>query len=415
MLVPFLLIYSLYKSQISKIKLMQIMKFLVLIVSLIIIISNLFKFSYGNYSDIPIKANFFEWFNPNSTYSYKDLASKGLFEFGNQIGAILILFLPFILYSVFKKSSLINIFTLLCNTFALFLLCTRVSVIGVIIVFIYSVFTFIFINILEKNKINLKAFVPILIVLSIYIIVLPNNPMFDRLTKRTKLLGDLCYDSVLSSSNNIKALNDFTENTSTDNTILDSSSSDEDMIKYIENTYKNKQLHEQFLFKSYPYKYDVEFWYEFLQNSIYLTTDYRYVERSMIERIITINNNPLDKLFGITNTRIQNIFNVEKDFVVQYYALGIIGLFIVLAPYFLFIIIFVFNTLKSKFKSLTILSSLSFITIIFLFGISYMSGNLLNSLSFTIYFASLFYLLRRQKKFIIKIALTCRELFFIYN
>ena len=391
------------------------MKFLVLIVSLIIIISNLFKFSYGNYSDIPIKANFFEWFNPNSTYSYKDLASKGLFEFGNQIGAILILFLPFILYSVFKKSSLINIFTLLCNTFAFFLLCTRVSVIGVIIVFIYSVFTFIFINILEKNKINLKAFVPILIVLSIYIIVLPNNPMFDRLTKRTKLLGDLCYDSVLSSSNNIKALNDFTENTSTDNTILDSSSSDEDMIKYIENTYKNKQLHEQFLFKSYPYKYDVEFWYEFLQNSIYLTTDYRYVERSMIERIITINNNPLDKLFGITNTRIQNIFNVEKDFVVQYYALGIIGLFIVLAPYFLFIIIFVFNTLKSKFKSLTILSSLSFITIIFLFGISYMSGNLLNSLSFTIYFASLFYLLRRQKKFIIKIALTCRVLFFIYN
>jgi hypothetical protein len=44
-----------------------------------------------------------------------------------------------------------------------------------------------------------------------------------------------------------------------------------------------------------------------------------------------------------------------------------------------------------------------------------MSGNLLNSLSFTIYFASLFYLLRRQKKFIIKIALTCRVLFFIYN
>ena len=93
------------------------------------------------------------------------------------------------------------------------------------------------------------------------------------------------------------------------------------MFQYIENNYENKQIHKQFIFENYPYKYDPEFWYEFLQEDISRTTDYRYIELSMIKRVVEINNNPLDKWLGITNTRLQNIFNIEKDFVVQYYAL----------------------------------------------------------------------------------------------
>lgn len=95
MISPFLLIYCLYKANLQIEKVLDIMKYLVLIIGLVIIISNLFVFSYGSYSDTTIKANFFKWFNFNSTYTYKDLASKGLFEYGNQIGAILILLLPF--------------------------------------------------------------------------------------------------------------------------------------------------------------------------------------------------------------------------------------------------------------------------------------------------------------------------------
>jgi len=70
MLSPILLIYCLYKSDISINKVLDIMKYLVLIIALVIVISNLFGFSYGSYSDIQIKANFFEWFNANSEYVY---------------------------------------------------------------------------------------------------------------------------------------------------------------------------------------------------------------------------------------------------------------------------------------------------------------------------------------------------------
>lgn len=168
------------------------------------------------------------------------------------------------------------------------------------------------------------------------------------------------------------------------------------MLQYIENNYENKQLNRQFLFANYPYQYDPEFWYNFLQNNISLTTDYRYIELSMIRRVIEINHNPMDKWFGITNTRLQNIFNIEKDFVVQYYALGIIGIILVFAPYFIIIGVFAYDTIKKKFKNLTVQNLLAGITIVFLFGISYMSGNLLNSLSFIIYFALPFVILQKR-------------------
>ena len=137
---------------------------------------------------------------------------------------------------------------------------------------------------------------------------------------------------------------------------------------------------------------------------------YRYIETSIIKRVVEINNNPMDIFFGITNVRLQNIFNIERDFVVQYYALGIIGTILVFAPYFILLGIFVYkyfiflhkqglfanadtNLNNKKFKNLNIINLLAAITIVFLFGIAYMSGNLLNSLSFTIYFTLAFCLL----------------------
>jgi len=136
------------------------------------------------------------------------------------------------------------------------------------------------------------------------------------------------------------------------------------------------------------------FWYNFLQNDITLTTDYRYIETSMIKRIVEINNNKGDKLFGITNTRLQNVFNIERDFVVQYYALGVIGIVLIFLPYLLILTKFAYESISKKLKNLDEVKLVSGITIMFVFCISYFSGNMLNSLGFTIYFTLCFYLLK---------------------
>lgn len=379
MISPFLLIYSLYKSELPRDRIIQVVKCIVLVISLLIIISNIFGFSYGTYSDITIKANFFEWFKHDSPYAYTDLASKGFFQYGNQTSAILIMFLPFMIYNVFKKFNFINYFTLICNTFALILLCTKVAVLGIAIAFIYSLFAFGFVHIIQKKKFDFKACIPILIVLILYGTLLPINPMFNRIDEQSTVIAE--FDK-------------------TDTPLLPSAETEvslEYMLNYIEGMHNEKKVPQQFLFENYPYQYDPEFWYNFLQQDISLTMDYRYTELSMIKRVVEINNNSMDKWFGITNTRLQNVFNIERDFIVQYYALGIIGIILIFAPYFIFILIFIYKTLKGKFKNLTLVNCLSAITIVFLFGTSYMSGNLLNALSFTIYFAICFYLLRRQR------------------
>ena len=390
---PFLLIYSLYKADLSIDTVLDVMKYLILIFGLVIVISNIFVFSYGSYSDTQIKANFFEWFNTDSSYTYYDLASKGLFEFGNQIAAILVMFLPFMIYNCYKKRSFINWFIACLNILSLILLCTKVSVLGIFVVLVYTIFAFGFISFVRKERFNIKKYVPIVALLIINCILLPFNPMFSRIQERDTVVEN--YNSGITNEPTEDVPNDMPSNkVEEDNIEVDSETLE--MIEYIEANYQAKMIPKQFIFDNYPYKYDPEFWYNFLQNDIWLTTDYRFIELSMIQRVIEINNNSMDKWFGINNTRLQNVFNIEKDFVVQYYALGIIGTILIFAPYFVLLGAFAYKTIRNKFKNLNMINLLAGITIVFLFGISYMTGNLLNSVSFTIYFAMCFYLIIKK-------------------
>lgn len=318
MLSPFLLIYCIYKAELSHETIINIMKSLILIIGLVIILSNIFVISYGSYSDSIIKANFFEWFNNNSKYTYKDLASKGLFEYGNQISAILIMFLPFSIYLFSKKHTALNFITLIVDIFALALLCTRVSVIGVFIVFIYTAFAYSFVYIVSKKRFNIKRVLPICLVLLVYSSLLPINPMFNRINERQTVIDTFKEEEKNQTSQD---LDDSHESITPSQEESDSDTNYIYKLNYINEHYLEKELHEQFFIENYPYQYDTDFWYDFLQKDISLTTNYRYVELCMVKRVVEINNNKMDKWFGITNTRLQNIFNIEKDFVVQYYAL----------------------------------------------------------------------------------------------
>ena len=390
MLTPFFLIYVLYKSNIKSEKIIKIINYIVIIIGTIIIVSNIFVFSYGSYSDQKIKANFFSWFT-NNDFTYQDLASKGLFEYANQIGAILLMFLPFSLFSFLNNKKLNNFVTLIINTLALFLLGTKVAVLGVVLVFIYTNFIYIFYKkLILKHPLDIKPFIVICSIFICYLLIIFNNPIFMRINE-TK--------TIATSSETI--INETQENTylnenSTSNIANNLSENTDDLITFIEQNYKDKQIKEEFITKSYPYKYDPEFWLAMFNEPLYNRVNYRFVEQSMIKRVFEINNNKYDKYFGITNARLQNIFNIERDFVVQYYALGIIGTILILFNYLILLVFYIYKVLKSKLKYLTIINLLAFISIIMAFGISYFSGNLLNSLSFTLYLALLYCLLLKE-------------------
>lgn len=379
MLSPFLLMYSLFKAHLSKDEIFLVLKSIVLEISLIIIISNLFLFSYGTYSDMKIKANIFEWFNLKSSYTYKDLSSKGLFEIGNQISAILLMFLPFIIILNINNKSKTNILTLFCNILALLILGTKVAVFGIFIVFIYTVLCY---AMLTKKPKNLIVLIPFFV---FYICLLPFNPAFSRISE-----NKLVIESSLDVSEQTA------ESTSTS---LEDNSLINDKVNYILQNYVQNNINENFIISRYPYQYDVDFWYDIVSSTNPLKSDYRFLEEEMVKRVIEINDNKLDCLFGITYTRVQNIFNIEKDFIMQYYSLGILGLVLVFAPYFIMLFIWIIKLFTTKFKKFDVLSTLSFATICMMLFIAYYSGNLLNSLGFSLYYAIIFIFLGKQISF----------------
>ena len=380
MITPYMLIYVLHSLKLSNKTSFTIVKVIILIMGGTIILSNIFVISYGSYSDTKIQGSFFSWFNKENTDTFKNLASKGFFEFANQISAVLLMFLPFSIYNTYKNLKISEILILSINLFSLMLLGTRVAVFGVVIVFMYTIIISLFeAKVLKKdsNK-TIKLILPISILI-VYIGLLPINPVFDRINEmnnqvdlQAKVVKETIADDLENQTEWIKE------------------SKEEQEIKYILNNYKEKQIYEQFIFHSYPYQYDTEFWLQIFEEDISLRTNYRYLEKEMIKRVVKINNNYFDKLFGITNTRIQNIFNIEQDFVMQYYALGIVGVFLIFLPYFLHVFYYAYINLRTKLSNCNTIDMVSFTTIIFTFCISYYSGNLLNSLSFSIYFSLLY-------------------------
>ena len=408
MLSPFLLIYTLLNLNIKFDKIKLIIYFICISVSLIIIISNLFLFSYSSYNDMPIKANFLSWFtNTGTGYSYDELLSKGLFKFANQISALLSMSLPLIIYFTIKKKKSIDIIALSLTILAMLIVGTRTAILSIPIIFTYVIFTFIVFYFIDKKKfIDKKSLSIFSIIFSLYIIIVVVHPIYNRYQLHRDIVEtsssinidninkSIFSDNESSESNNININNQdniISEDIMAENNNYTANAGE--IINFISENYKTFRIHDQFILDSYPYQYDPDFWYDIFKKPVNLRVDYRYLETAMVKRVVQINNNKLDILLGITNTRVQNIFNIEKDFVVQYYSLGIIGLVLFIFPYVGLLLYYIYLCVKHKDLYFNQINIISFITIIFLLCISYYSGNLLNSLSFTIYFSILFRLL----------------------
>jgi len=293
---------------------------------------------------------------------------------------------------------------------ALLLLCTKVSVFGIAVVMSYTLCVYLFKKIfIDKQKLKFNFGTNQILAIcmaTFYIAIAMFNPTFARMNEAKEVSARVAQlqenkveevnqqnDIIVEQdTHNIKEINQV------ENIKDETQEGNKDFkTKFIEENYKKNEIHELFIIERYPYVYDKDFWYEIISSDNPNKMHYRFLEEEIVKRVVEINDNQHDKWLGITNTRLQNIFNIEKDFVVQYYALGIIGALFVFMPYLIVLVWFAYKTLSGKLKTLSIINMLACVTIFFLFAISYYSGNLLNSLSFTIYFAQLFLLLTSEK------------------
>ena len=350
MSIPVFFIYLMYYSNLEKEDYRKVIKSWIILIGGSIIITNILGISLSSYNNEVIKGSIFSWFSNN--YIYNELASKGFFMYANQIACLLVVLIPLDAYFFFEDK--LNILYMAIIMLAALMLGTRVSNLGSIMVLIASILAYMFFGILKKEKLQWKKLGLCGIIVIIYASILPFSPTFSRYE---------VYDYLMPKS--IKGLVASTADTY----ISD--------IEYIKNHYEEKQINENFILHSYPYEYDPEFWLGILNEPINKRADYRYLEISMVKRVVEINDNKKDIWLGITNDRIQNIFNIERDYVLQYYAFGVIGCILFLGIYVgLWILSIVKLIKKINYFRTSIVASITLLLLI-----AYLTGNIFNQIA----------------------------------
>lgn len=357
LITPITFIYSLYYIKLPFKKYMLVLKVWCILFAGSIVLTNIFKISLGSYSDTFITKNIFEW---NKYNYYKYTASKGYFMYANQVSALCIIIFLMFIYDYLYNSKKSIIYVLLVSL-AMLMLGTRVSTLGGLLTLVFAIIFYFIINVFNKISIKKRIYLLVIPVLG-WVLLLQVSPYNNRSIELNRSINRHMDEASIVDD---KAI------------VMDDTSMNVDKTKYVYQNYNKDYLPKVFFEKYYPIKYDEEFWYNFVKNNSIDKINYRYIEKSIIRRVVEVNNNALDKYIGISNTRIQNIVNIESDFYLHYYAFGIIGSIILLIIY-LILFIYAFNNFV-KIQNYYAFIMLSCV-VLFLFS-AFLTGNIINSIN----------------------------------
>ena len=288
------------------------------------------------------------------------------------------------IYTYDKKVS--NLITILLTILSMIMIGTKVALYGAIIVVVVYVFMLL-ISTMLKQGIKIDKNTLALIGLSIILIgsLYTKSPSINRGMVESGYKANTESQEANKDLVNKQEIDKKPEIADQNTHNKENLSNKDIMIKYIEDNFIDAKIKYDFITKHYPYQYDPEFWMEIMDLPLEKRTDYRYLELRMHQRVMELNNNPNDKLFGISFTRTEHLFTLERDFIYQYYSLGIIGVMLFLGPYVLL-------TLASMFKIIVYLIkrkfdiniSMTCFGIVFILGVSVYSGNVMDALTITI-------------------------------
>lgn len=366
LIMPITFIYSLYYQKLSKKDFKIIFISWSLFISLQIIITNIFKISLSSYSENIIKYNIFEW---NKNVYYIESASKGYFTYANMTSLILLMMLIYNFY-FFIKDNFKYIRLIFLISISMLMLGTRVSSVGGLLTLICLIICYLFFVIIKKEKFNKRLFL-LLSVIILWILLLPISPYKNRNIELNK------HNNVLN--------NNMDSNDTLEGEDLNDIKNNDTKQEYIESIVNNDLVPEYFYKVYYSYENDPDFWINLIENTKEKELTYRFLERKIIQRVKNINNNKLDTLFGLSNSRVQNIHNIEMDFICQYYSFGIIGSIILLGIYLIMLIFNVINLLKN-FNFLNFINLTA--NLLFCFC-AYLTGNIICSITMIIVYSFL--------------------------
>lgn len=363
-------------------------------VLLLLILSNLFCAALGSYRNKVISVSILGWFGEHQ-YEFDEMASRGWFYFANQISLLLLLLLLSLLPDLVCRRNKLTLLIFLFSAPAFLILGTRIAAASFLLMAALAFGCFIIEMIREKRvrRFSLLAMAFFALLSALYIYVLPQAPASIRFVdsgiiaenKAKEASRDPLHEedrktgeqTGLDSERMKEALGLWRKDRLDE---LSQGFSHKEKVHLVRRLKASSAVYEYFIDRAYPYTEDPDFWLQIMRLSPEQQMDYRFIEISMIQRLDEVNNSPMTRFFGLGMSRQQAVFNIERDFINQYYSLGLAGVLLLISPYAagaFYIGIYILLNLKKRFN----LYNLSVLAALFccLAG-AYLSGNILDSL-----------------------------------
>lgn len=375
MIVPLVVLLISSHVKFNEQNLKQIIYGLVGLISGSIVITNFFKISLASYGGGWIHGSIFTW--ASHRYSFYGLASKGLFYFANSISAVEVMLLPLLMYYVIKRVSWINLILIFTHFLALFMIGTKTASFGFILTMIIMLFIYLYFSFVKKEfTFSIKIVAIIGLLLGLSAVLLPISPTMNR-SQSNEYVASTRESDKESLKNRDKELAEHAK----------TKGKETKLMKYIRKNYSKYSLESRFLESNYSYRVDPQFWLSVMKWPLADRINYRKIETSMLNRVKKVSNNPLDDWLGIGYTRMNKIFNLERDFVSQWYSMGYIGVLLLIMPYVCVLLWAIFKVIYSYQDKFTFKNISYLLAIGLILALSLYSGNVMDFLMDTILLA----------------------------
>lgn len=364
MLLPILTGYITYCLNLTKKEFKTIIMYSSTILASIILILNIFNLSLTSYFNNTIQGNIFDWHNKEIDDQL--LASKGWFNSANQIGGLMIIFLPLVTYFTLKELKLKQLISLLLLIISTFCLGTRTTFLGTLLILIASFILFYVSKIFSKKKLLIKEIVFTCMIIIITLITFKEAPLVN------------C------DNNNFSCIADF------NNLINGISNKNKDLINidydgsYVCDFLDKTSTADKYYKDIYLCENNLEFWQKYAENKVYTKIDNRVMEDIITKDVYNKINNKQINLLGMSRSRFLSAeLYLEKDIYVHYYTVGIIGIILFIFPY---IIACLYKGINALIKNeLNYYQCALILSILFPILISTKTGHILDELIVTMY------------------------------
>ena len=321
---PITLMISIFTLGMDNNSFMNAIKMVSLIMSAVIVITNVTGISLVSYSteNERILGGIFSWGSLHADSEFELYSSRGFFYSANQISSLMFAMMPLIVAECIAKFNWKNFGLVILQSLAMLMIGTKTAAQGTLIILAVMIAGTLVLHLLKFEKIKNKKVLPLLAVVLV--------ASFGLYTKSPSKLR-IDYMKYLDLNPDREEKEELPP------------MSDNEMVNYINHEYWFYYVNGEYL-EQYPVADNLDFWVKVITRDRRLNRDNRNFKTFMINDIIAKNDNPMDKYLGIGYT--SGVPYTERDYVFEYYIFGIGGVVLLILPFIGVVLLALIRILK---------------------------------------------------------------------